>query len=136
MFLPSNEHTFQFSATGEKTKQKYEGAFKVKCLLNMSESIEAALRFDSYTRGSKTLLGDSSTYARAIAELELRVIDSPSWFKDSNFGRDLFDKNVVLELALQAMDAEKVFDDRLAEAAKKAEEEVEKQAKKKAEKKA
>jgi hypothetical protein len=134
MNLPSNEHTFPVKIVGERTKHVYEGKFKVKCLLTLEETVEKDLKYDSYTRGSTTLLAESRVYARAVAELEARVIDAPSWWKDSNDGRNLLDKNVVLELANLALDAEKVYDERIEKAAKEAEEELEKQQKRKSEK--
>lgn len=130
----SNEHTFPVKIIGSKTKKVYEGTFKVKCLLNLDEQIQRDLAFDSDTRGSMTLLAESRLFARAISELEARVIDAPSWYKDARGGRELLDKNVVLELANLALDAEGVYDTRIADASKAAEAELEKQAKKKAEK--
>lgn len=129
-FLPSNEHTFQFRGTGERTKVTYSGTFKVKCLLNVNEQVEVALRHDSYTRQSKTLLPRAALLARAIAELEIRVIEKPAFWKDCEEGRSLLDENIVFEVFNAALEAEKVFEERVKAANKDAEESISKSAKK------
>jgi hypothetical protein len=126
MFLPSNEHTFHFKATGEKTKQKYEGTFTVKCLLTAVEAVEVGLRTDAFNRGSKTIHSSVAILNRAFAELDIRILKAPSFWKDANDGRDLLDPNIVLEVFDQALGAEKVYTDRVEAAAKEADEQAEK----------
>ncbi len=132
MNLPSNEYTFSFKTTGDKTKKVFEGSFTVKCLLTSAEIIEVGLRLDQYNRGSKTLAPGVNLLNRAFAELDVRMIKAPSWWKDSQDGRDLFDTNVVLEVFDRAIEAEAVYDKRVAEAADVAEKAAEESQKKKA----
>jgi hypothetical protein len=125
MIPVSNEYTFAFKCVGEKTKQVYEGQFTVKCILSNQEIVEVGLRIDTYNRGSKTLPQGVQLLNRAMAELEIRTLKSPSWWKDSDAGRDLLDTNLIYELFNKAIDGERIYDERIAEATQSAEEKAE-----------
>lgn len=133
MNLPSNEHTFHFKDHGERTKQVFEGHFTVKCILTMQESVDVGLRLDALNGGSKTLVPGVQILNRAFAELDVRIIKAPSWWKDSANGRELFDSNIVLGVFDKAIDGERIYEDRIKEASGDAQERVENQ---KSEKKA
>lgn len=136
----SNEYTFTVKLTGEKTKKTYEGTFTVKCVLTYEEQVQVGLLLDRYNGGSRTVPDGISRMNRALAEMDVKIaLDSkgkqkaPSWWRDSDGGRKLIDKNIVLEVFLKSLDAETEYDKRIEEASKSAEEEAEKQAKKKKE---
>ena len=116
--LPNNESSFHVKVSGNRTKQSYEGDFIVKTYLTNAELIDVGLRFDTYNRGSQTVGTGISLLNRAMAELEVRVLKAPSWWKDSDHGRNLFDTNVVLELFNKVMDAESAYGDKMEEAGK------------------
>lgn len=120
MNLPSNEYTFSFNDKGERTKTRYEGKFTVRCILTMQEIVDVGLKIDELNRGSKTLAPGVGLINRAFAELDIRVLKAPSWWKDSNNGRDLLDLNIVLGVFEKAMDAETEFSTRLEKAAEEA----------------
>lgn len=129
MLLPvSNEYTFMLSTKGESTGMKYEGAFKVKCLLTTTEKVDIGLRLDSYNRGSKTIPQATAILNATLAEMDVRIIDSPSFWKDSDFGRQLLDTNIIFEIFKLSNDGEEDFRQRLKakaeESEKKAEESV------------
>lgn len=131
MILPvANEYTFHLVCNGDSTGLKYEGTFKVKCLLTTSEKVDIGLRLDSYNRGSKTVPQAVAILNATLAELDVRVIDSPSFWKDSDYGRQLVDTNIVYEVFKLASDSEDDFKKRMkdksADAEKKAEESVKK----------
>lgn len=135
MLLPvSNEYTFMLSSKGESTEQKYEGAFKVKCLLTNAEKVNIGLRLDSYNGGSKTVAAGVAILNATLAELDVRVIEAPSFWKDSDNGRELMDTNIVYEVFAKANEAEADFKKRLKEVADKAEKDAEESVKKKKEK--
>lgn len=135
MFLANNEHKFYLKAKGEKSGQSFEGDFTVKCILNIEEEVEVAIRTDRYNAGSKTLNPSMALINRTIAELEMRIIKAPTWWTDSGYGRTLVDKNVVYDVFTKAMEGEKVWADRLKSEAEEAEAEAEKSQKKKEDKK-
>jgi hypothetical protein len=135
MLLPvSNEFTFFLSVKGESTGLKYEGTFKVKCLLTNAEKVDIGLRIDAYNRGSKTVATGISILNATIAELDVRIMESPSFWKDSDYGRQLMDTNVVYEVFKKANDAEEDFKKRLKEIADAAEKQSEETVKKRKEK--
>lgn len=136
MDLPSNEYTFNLDETGERTKRRFDGSFTVKCLLTIDEIVDVGLRMDAYNRGSTSVMPGIQLLNRARAELEVRIQKSPSWWRDSNNGRDLMDTNIILEVFNKALDAEKVYDERIASVSKGAEEVLEKSASKKSAKQA
>lgn len=118
MSLPSNEHTFTVSILGERTRQKYDGSFTVKCVLTNRELIEVGLRTDAYNNGSKSIATSGiGIMNRAIAHMEIATIKSPSWWRDSDGGRELLDLNVLYEVYNKALEAEKVYDERITKAA-------------------
>lgn len=127
MELPfKNEETFNLKVKGSRTQNSYEGNFTVKCILTNGDIGTVAQKFDAYNGGSATLAQGAAILNRAYAELEVRILKSPSWFKDSDFGRELFDSNVLLEIFAKAMDAEKNYGKQITTAADAAEEEVNK----------
>jgi hypothetical protein len=134
MLLPvSNEYTFHFSEKGESTGLKYEGTFKVKCLFTTAEKLDIGLRIDSYNRGSKTVSQGIAILNATLAELDVRIIDAPSFWKDCDFGRDLVDTNIIYEVFKKASVSEEDFKTRIQalaeESEKKAAESVKKKAK-------
>lgn len=138
MFDISNEYTFSVRIEGERTKKVYEGSFTVKAVLTYEEQVQLGLLLDRYNGGSRTIPEATFNMNRALAEMDIRVVldtkgnqRAPAWWRDSDGGRKLIDKNVVLEVFMKALDAEADFDKRIEEKSKAAEAEVEKQAKKK-----
>lgn len=121
MDLPKNEYTFQFNERGERTKKIYDGSFTVRCLLTMEDIRRVGIKLDILNGGSQTLPPGVGLLNRAFAELDIRIIKAPSWWKDANDGRDMFDTNVILEVFNKALDAERNWDERVTEAAGEAE---------------
>ena len=134
--LPTNDSSFHVKVSGNRTKHVYEGDFVVKTYLTNAELIDVGLRFDTYNRGSQTVGSGVSLLNRAIAELEVRIQKAPSWWKDSDHGRNLFDTNVVLEIFNKVMDAEAAYGDKIEEVAKSAERSMESAVSKKKQKEA
>lgn len=122
MDIPSRETSFYFKDKGERTRKNFEGTFTVKALLTQQEIVDVGMLLDQYSRGSKTLPQGVALLNRAFAELDVRIIKAPSFWKDSNQGRDLLDTNIVFGVYKAAMDAETEYDKKLDEAAKQADE--------------
>jgi hypothetical protein len=95
-FLPRQETTFQFSCTGSETMQRYSGEFTVKLLLTNGEILKVGRLTDQFTGSSPTFL--YTNFARALAELHVRIVEAPKFWKDSMSGLELADQNVILEL--------------------------------------
>jgi len=122
----NKEHTFYLDTIGQKTKKKFRGDFNVKCVLKNRETIDIAVATDRYNGGSTTLAPQYALLNRAIAELEVRIIDAPKWWEKSDGGRELEDTNVVFEIYQQALNTEKEWAKRITEKAEKAEKDAQK----------
>jgi len=133
MDIPSREHTFYFKDKGERTRRVFEGNFTVKALLTQQEIVDVGMLLDQYSRGSKTLAQGAALLNRAFAELDVRIVKAPAFWKDSGQGRDLLDTNIVFGVYKAALDSEEAYDKKLEEAAKEAEEFTSKPKKKKEE---
>lgn len=113
MMLPGNEFTFPFKCKGEVSGQWFEGDFTVCCCLTNAEQSEVAIRTDRYSAGSKTLPEQFKLNNRVFAELDMRIKKSPTWWKESNGGWDLYDTNIVHEVFAKTMEASKDWAERL-----------------------
>jgi hypothetical protein len=98
--------TFSFITTGKDTGNPYSGEFQVKTLLSRRDAFMAdQLRREIVgpspegTPPVPALQGE----AYMLGQLQVRIISAPAWWKDSNFGRDLLDSNIVSELFELAM---------------------------------
>lgn len=140
MHLANNEHKFYFKEKGTTSDQWFEGDFTVKCVLNIEEQVRVGVLVDRYNGGSRTLEPNRALMNRAIAEMEVRVATNkeskplcPTWWTESDYGRTLYDSNILYSVFSKAMDAEKQWTERLNKEADKSEKEVEKSEKIRAE---
>lgn len=106
MDLPKNEAAFDFNVTGSTTDKKYEGQFTVVCILNMARKhqleIEKTRLMADFSNPTETLFG----LATILANLRVRIVDSPEWWKQSGGGMNLMDEDVLVALYDKVMDAE------------------------------
>jgi hypothetical protein len=126
MLLQNNEHTFHVKIQCKKTLEWFEGDFTVKCVLTNAEQVNMALATDRYNGGSTSLPEQFKLFNRCQAELETRVIKSPTWWKESNNGWDLMDSDLIYEVYAEAMKAQTVWAEKLKKKADEAEKAAEK----------
>ena len=104
--LPKNEKNFDLKTKGETTSVSYEGRFKCKCILDISGKhsleLEKTRLMADYANPTNGLQGISLT----IATLRAKLVEWPSWWDDSNYGLNILDENVILEIFDQVEDAE------------------------------
>lgn len=109
------------TVTGDKTYEQYVGDFKFKTMLSHRDHLsEDRVRREYLTgpAGAEASLEAENT-ARVFAQLAVRIVDAPMWWRESSNGIDLPDNNVVAEVYKLALKAEA---DQLEALAKKAEE--------------
>ena len=98
MNLPEKIQVFDFSMEGELTGRKYEGAFTVKCTLNMGErhafELEKTRLMGNFSNPSDGLAGLSIV----IATLRIKIIDGPEFWRQSDGGFKFEDEDVLLAL--------------------------------------
>jgi hypothetical protein len=106
MELPKNEATFSVDVIGEITGKRYDGAFTVRCVLNMGQKhaleLEKSRLVGNSSMPSDTLIG----IAVILSGLRSKVIDGPEWWRQSAGGSNIIDDNVLLEVFEKTVNAE------------------------------
>jgi len=104
--LPSSQHRFHISVTGEETGIPFEGDFVFH-----RPSIGERSQID-VTRAR--LCGDMSNLDPLVADqnymlafLRVTISEFPSWWRDADMGMGLFDLNVVMAVYDQCLNFEK-----------------------------
>jgi hypothetical protein len=119
MDMPSKESVFDFEQTGDLTEKKYDGRFTVLCILDMRQKhlleLEKTRLQGNYASPTDGLAG----IAEVLANLRIKIIDAPEWWKQSNGGYDIVDEEVVVALYNKVKDAEIEWRAKLKEKAKK-----------------
>lgn len=111
--LPNFEYTFALDVKGEESGKRYIGEFTYK-RPNLRQSSEIA-KFKTRLDGDLTNLDTSiSMLHQMLSQLRFCLIKYPDWWSESDFGLDLYDCNVIIELYKEAMDFEKKFDKKIA----------------------
>lgn len=95
--LPSMEHTFTISVKGNETRQMFDGTFTYS-RPTLGRRLEAAKMESRLKEQMQSLELDISLYVEMISFLRYNLIKFPEWYKESNFGLNLHDINVVTEL--------------------------------------
>jgi hypothetical protein len=97
MKLPSMEHKFSIQVTGEESKQVFTGdfIFRRPTLREraMIDVMKARLCGDLITIDPET-----RAFNNAMAHLKFTLKEVPDWWKDSDYGHNLYDANVILEV--------------------------------------
>lgn len=98
MDLPKNEATFDFKEVGETTGKSYDGRFTCLCVLNMGKKhqleLEKTRLMSDFVNPTDGLYG----IATILANLRVKLTDSPNWWKQSNGGLDIEDEDVLVKL--------------------------------------
>lgn len=98
MDLPSKELVFEFEHIGQTTEKKYEGRFTVLGLLDIGQKhrleLEKTKLMGNYLNPTDGLAG----LAIILANLRVKLVDGPEWWKQSNGGYSIQDEDVVIAL--------------------------------------
>jgi len=106
MELPKNESSFYFKHEGKLTRRNYEGDFKVKCLLSLADQRVLEIEKSQLTVDLSNPTENLSAIGSIVANLRVRVIDAPDWFKQSIRSLDILDEEVLFEIYSKCIDAE------------------------------
>jgi hypothetical protein len=124
MDLPSKESAFDFDHTGVDTSKRYEGQFKVLCLLDMGQKhrleLEKTRLLGNYPNPTDGLAGISII----LANLRIKIIDAPEWWKQSNGGYAIQDEDALVALYDKVLAAEAEWRKQMVEKGKKAQAET------------
>jgi len=104
--LPNHIKTVILDSTGEITKSKWIGTFRVKCLTSHSDKF-AVQRVYSSLLPTNTDNDELRVRAATLAELAVRVVDGPTWWESTGKGMymaDVAPLYKLLELCNSAAD--------------------------------
>jgi len=110
MKINENIAEFKIDVIGEQTAQTYLGEFKTKCILSVGDEIEADKHY-------RNLLGENLIYATqdvkelafALAQLKVRVIESPFFWGELKEGHESEDRNLVFEVLNKSIEGQAQF---------------------------
>lgn len=118
--IPDIIKTVYIQSIGENTQQTYSGQFRVKIILTNAERIQIEEIYNQMISNSKNVADVTKLRASAIAELEVRIVDAPSWWLNSRSGRDLLDAQPLWDLLLKIDELSNEWKQELQKAASKA----------------
>ena len=94
--INANQADFTVSATGEVSGRTLSGKFTVKRRLSFKDQLAKDNRRRELLGPAKGEPSASMTaLAEVMSELYVRVVDAPSWWKDSDDGLNLEDDAIV-----------------------------------------
>jgi len=103
--LPSMEHTFDIQIKGEESQIVWVGHFMFRRPTLRERAAIEALK----TRLNMDLINldeDAKALNEALATLRFTLKDYPDWWKESDYGSDLYDANVVVTIYNKCMEFE------------------------------
>lgn len=112
MSLPSMEHTFSINVQGTDTGRYYDGTFTY-VRPNLHKKSEIAKMSSRLNEDLKTLPEDIVAFNYICANLFFTITSFPDWWSEANYGRDLYDANVVYEIFKKVTDFENDWQQRI-----------------------
>ena len=104
--LPPMEFTFDLNKKGSDTQKVYTGSFTYRRLSIGNQGKAGVLK--AQLNGDLANVGqDVDQLHEMISWLRFGIVDYPEWWRESNFGIDLYDGNIVKEIYSLVSDFEK-----------------------------
>lgn len=103
-----SEQQFSISVVGEETGLPFGGPFKVRTRLSFRQQLFRDERRRQLLGEvpAGTIPSDRARQASEMfAELDVRIVDAPKWWRDADNGLDLQDDNVLIEVHAKTMKA-------------------------------
>ena len=95
--LPQMDHRFHYEATGEESKINWVGDFLYRRPTLRERAMIDVMR-TRLNGDLVTLDTDTQYYNEAIAHLRFTLKEYPDWWKDTDYGANFYDSNVIIEL--------------------------------------
>ena len=117
--LPSHIVTVNLDSLGDRTKQRWVGQFRVKCVLTNADRFRLE-RLYAELLPSREREVDEEIKLRAatIAELSVRIVDGPDWWTATRGGQLMADKAPLYDLIVMCNNEEKQWDKAVEDLAK------------------
>lgn len=111
--LPKKIRSFKIKETGDTTLAEYEGEFRVHAVLNMGQKHALEIEKTILQADTKSPTLGLRGIANTLAELRVRIIDAPDWWKESRGGTDILDENIIVAIYDAIIDQELKWRDEL-----------------------
>lgn len=109
--LPSMEFVFTIKIKGSDTPTIWEGTFKYRRPnRRMKSEIEKTAAI--LNGGIAGLDEDTSFFHGILATLKHTLVESPQWWKDKDYGYEMYDDNVAVEMYGKIQEFEKTWRDK------------------------
>lgn len=105
MQLPDKSKRVYFDYEND-VGEKFEGYFTVKCRLTLRERHMLELEKTRLMGGHDNPTSGLMAIAVMLANLEIKLIDAPEWWKQNDNGRDIEDEEIVGKIYELVVDAE------------------------------
>lgn len=115
--LPPMEFTFDLNQKGSKTKKIYNGSFTYR-RLSIGAMGQAEVFRRTLNGGLEVLDAEIDRLHEMLGWLKHGLVDSPEWWKQSKFGLNLYDVNIVVDIYNRIQDFERDWSKRVEEDAK------------------
>lgn len=100
--LPNMEYRFKIQMVGEESQINWVGEFLYRRPSLRERSAIDALRA-RLNADLRTLNEDTVALNECLSLLRMTLKEYPEWWKDSDFGGDLYDANIVIEIHNKCM---------------------------------
>lgn len=99
--IPDYIKTVVLDSTGEVTKSKWTGTFRVKCVMSHADRFALERIYSQLLPyDAKDISEEVRLRAATIAELSVRVVDGPQWWESTNHGQSMVDSEPLYDLIL------------------------------------
>lgn len=113
--LPPKEYKFSIKVNGEETGMEFSGDFVYR-RLTIGDKISLQKWLSSMIDEKSDSESVRSSYL-TLAIIRFGCIECPSWFKESDYGINLYDFNVVNEIFVKKIEKEAEWSEKIKEKA-------------------
>lgn len=126
--LPTPEYLFKIEKTDSETGVQYNGDFVYRRLtigekIKLQEWVSDQIKSDSKDKKDDP----TRSLWMTLAMIRFGCIECPAWFKDSDYGVDLYDFDIINEIFIKRSEKENEWVDKVKEKAAKVEAKVDEQ---------
>lgn len=96
--LPLNDAFFDIDLIGEFTGKTYKGRFTIKPAISIGEQIEMEREISMYLSDLSNPTPNLAVLATMLSNIKFHTIKFPEWWDAKTQGRELEDRNVIIEI--------------------------------------
>lgn len=112
--VPNHLRTVILDSTGETSRQKWGGQFKVKAVMTNADRFALERKFADLMPKNTDHVTDMIKYkAATIAELSVKIVSGPRWWDDTDRGELMVDFDPLLDLLIKCNEATKDWNEEL-----------------------